>query len=169
MSAVAPERTPAQRLVALDIANDRRIYRSRLKAEIAAGRDWREVLRGDDPRLCTMKVRGLLLAIPGAGPKKVAAMMDRAGASESKTIGGLSARQREALCTDGPMIGRPTVAQRREQRDAERALKDAQRYRQEARDLRREVDSLSRQLDSMYRKFERMNEQRADLREATAA
>jgi hypothetical protein len=169
MSATVPERTLDQRFDALALANERRLYRARLKEEIAAGnRDWREVLRHDDPLLRTMKVRELLLAIPKAGPKKVQAMMDRAGASESKTVGGLSGRQREALCTDSPLVGRPTVQERREKREAEKALKDAQRYRQEARDLRKEVDSLSRQLDSMYRKFEQINARRADLHEVAA-
>lgn len=45
----------------------------------------------------TLRVRELLGSIPGLGPIRVAAIMDRLGIAESKRVGGLGTRQRRAL------------------------------------------------------------------------
>lgn len=95
-----PDRTLAQRMSALEKANEIRIYRAALKREIAAGLvDAAGKLTDNDPMLETMKVHELLMAMPGTGRVKVNRILTREQVSPSKTIGGLSARQRGALVT----------------------------------------------------------------------
>ncbi|MBC7518979.1 MAG: guanylate kinase [Microbacteriaceae bacterium] len=45
----------------------------------------------------TLRVRELLLSMPGLGPKRVAAMMTELSIADSKRVGGLGIRQREKL------------------------------------------------------------------------
>jgi hypothetical protein len=45
----------------------------------------------------TWKVADVLRAVPGMGPVKAARLLRRAQVAESKTLGGLSPRQRDAL------------------------------------------------------------------------
>lgn len=95
-----PPRTTLQRLTALERANDIRTYRAQLKKDVKAGRvDVCAVLvAGEhDPRLVTMKVFELLLAAPKYGRVKANAALRRCSVSPSKTIGGLSGRQRGDL------------------------------------------------------------------------
>jgi hypothetical protein len=93
-----PERSLAQRLDALDRANDVRAKRARLKKDLKAGRaDIIDLLRNPPEYLCTAKVFDILLAVPKYGRVKVNKMLRRCAVSPSKTIGGLSDRQRETL------------------------------------------------------------------------
>jgi hypothetical protein len=83
---------------ALALANQTRSYRAALKREI--DRNWRVAVRsltGDDPLLESMKVYDLLAAIRGVGPTKVQRLLLLARCSVSKTVGGLSNRQRAEL------------------------------------------------------------------------
>jgi hypothetical protein len=94
----APGRSAGQRLEALRKANEIRSARAQLKKDIAAGRvRIDEVLR--DPPACarTAKVDDLLLALPGFGKARVGRLLIRLQISESKTLAGLSDRQRTAL------------------------------------------------------------------------
>lgn len=103
----APERSLAQRMEALQRANDIRSTRAELKREIKAG--WKhptEVLRDPTDDVDTMKVFDLLLATPKYGRVKVNKMLSQARISPSKTIGGLSSRQRRELCAMLPRRGR---------------------------------------------------------------
>lgn len=120
--AAAPERSLAQRREALQRANEVRCWRAALKREIkAAGKPRHdrpggvaETLRRlraeqDDPRIRTMKVIDLLLATPGVGKVKAGKLMQICRISPSKTLGGMSARQRAEL---GAMLsGRPRRAE----------------------------------------------------------
>lgn len=93
-----PSRSLEQRLAALEVANTVRIHRSRVKREIASGRRHVvAVLVADDPLLDTMKVWDLLIAQPKRGRVRVNSLLTRLRISPSKTVGGLSERQRNDL------------------------------------------------------------------------
>lgn len=93
-----PEKTLDQRLQALDRANMIRVYRARLKVELRAGRrSIDSLLRHPPDEILTAKVADLLLVVPKYGRVKVNKLMRRARISPSKTVGGLSERQRHEL------------------------------------------------------------------------
>jgi hypothetical protein len=96
----APVRSEGQRLEALDRANFVRTYRAGVKRELKRGdRSIRAVLidEDDDLNLATMKVASALLATPGYGRVMVNKILSNARISQSKTLGGLSQRQRFEL------------------------------------------------------------------------
>lgn len=98
MTAATPDRTLDQRMEALAHANDIRTKRAHLKRDLRAGRMQAIALLADPPYwLQTMKVYDLLLAAPKLGRVKVNKILNRARVAPSKTIGGLSPRQREQL------------------------------------------------------------------------
>lgn len=93
-----PDRTLQQRMEALEIGNQIRTYRAQLKIDMKRGTiDPIEKLTDGDPMLETMKVIDLLMAVPAVGRVKADRMLRREQISPSKTVGGLSARQRDAL------------------------------------------------------------------------
>lgn len=95
---VAPERTLEQRLVALRRANDIRSDRAVLKRDLKAGRKSVTDLLAEPPEyVLTMKVFDVLLATPKYGRVKVNKTVARCQISPSKTVGGLSERQRGEL------------------------------------------------------------------------
>ena len=95
---VAPERSLAQRMDALQRANAIRTERARLKRELKAGRVRINGLLLEPPEfLLTAKVSDLLLAVPKYGRVKVNRILAQCRISPSKTIGGLSGRQRAEL------------------------------------------------------------------------
>ena len=97
-NAVAPDRSLTQRRDALERANSVRIRRSHLKRDIKAGRVSVIALLADPPPYIeTMKVFDLLLAAPMVGRVKANKILNRCRISPSKTIGGLSERQRDEL------------------------------------------------------------------------
>lgn len=99
-----PPRTISQRKEALQKANGIRTYRAEMKRDIKAGREKAPDLLLDPPeKLETMKVFDLLLATPKRGRTKVNKLLTHARISPSKTIGGLSERQRRELVS---MLGR---------------------------------------------------------------
>lgn len=92
------QRTADQRLQALAIANEVRSRRSALKRDLKAGRRSAVSLLADPPSwLETMKVIDLLIATPRWGRGKASNALKLAGVSPSKTLAGLSKRQRDAL------------------------------------------------------------------------
>ena len=94
----APERSLAQRMDALQKANVIRTERARLKRDLKAGRVNINGLLLDPPEfLQTAKVSDLLLAVPKYGRVKVNRILQQCRISPSKTIGGLSPRQRREL------------------------------------------------------------------------
>lgn len=98
LDAGAPERTLAQRMTALKHANEIRTYRATLKRDLKAGRESIHDLLLDPPaRLETAKVFDILLAVPKYGRVKVSKVLQLCRISPSKTVGGLSQRQRTEL------------------------------------------------------------------------
>jgi hypothetical protein len=94
----APERSLTQRMDALKRANDIRTRRARLKRDLKAGRTNIHGLLLDPPEfLETAKVFDLLLAVPKYGRVKVNRILTQCRISPSKTVGGLSERQRNEL------------------------------------------------------------------------
>ena len=97
-NAVAPDRSLTQRLDALERANSVRIRRSQLKRDVKAGRVSVIALLADPPEFIeTMKVYDLLLAVPMVATVKANQIVTRCRISPSKTVGGLSERQRDEL------------------------------------------------------------------------
>jgi len=94
----APERSLMQRLDALQRANDIRTRRAQLKRDLKAGRTSIHRLLMDPPGYVeTAKVFDMLLAVPKYGRVKVNKVLGQCRISPSKTIGGLSERQRGEL------------------------------------------------------------------------
>ena len=97
-SGAAPERSFTQRMDALKRANEIRTRRASLKRDLKAGRTQIHGLLLDPPEyLLTAKVFDLLLAVPKYGRVKVNRILTQCRISPSKTIGGLSERQRNEL------------------------------------------------------------------------
>lgn len=97
-SAVAPERTLNQRMDALQKANEVRSRRAALKRDLKAGRVSIHTLLLEPPDyLETAKVVDMLLAVPKYGRVKAHKVLQTCRISPSKTIGGLSERQRGEL------------------------------------------------------------------------
>lgn len=95
---ITPERSLTQRMDALKRANEIRTQRARLKRDLKAGRIQIQGLLLDPPDyLTTAKVFDLLLAVPKYGRVKVNRILTHCRISPSKTIGGLSERQRNEL------------------------------------------------------------------------
>jgi hypothetical protein len=98
MSTAAPERTTVQRMEALQRANEIRTKRATLKRDLKAGRSSIHLLLLDPPDYVeTAKVFDMLLAVPKYGRVKVKKVLMVCRISPSKTIGGLSERQRAEL------------------------------------------------------------------------
>jgi hypothetical protein len=94
----APERSLVQRMEALARANDVRSRRAQLKRDLKAGRQpIHELLLQPPEYLETAKVFDLLLAVPKYGRVKVNKILSQCKISPSKTVGGLSQRQRTEL------------------------------------------------------------------------
>jgi hypothetical protein len=94
----APERSLTQRMDALKRANEIRTRRATLKRDLKAGRRHIHGLLLDPPDyVLTAKVFDLLLAVPKYGRVKVNRILTHCRISPSKTIGGLSERQRNEL------------------------------------------------------------------------
>ena len=97
-SLAAPERSLDQRMEALKRANDIRTARAKLKKDLKAGRATIHTILLDPPEyLLTAKVFDMLLAVPKYGRVKVNKVLQQCRSSPSKTIGGLSERQRGEL------------------------------------------------------------------------
>jgi len=98
MQLLAPERSLNQRLDALARANLIRTQRAQLKRDLKSGRLSIQALLIDPPEYVeTAKVFDLMLAVPKYGRVKVNKILAYCRISPSKTIGGLSERQREEL------------------------------------------------------------------------
>jgi hypothetical protein len=94
----APERSLTQRLDALDKANVVRSRRAQLKRDLKSGRASIHTLLLEPPEyIHTAKVFDMLLAVPKYGRVKVNKVLTQCRISPSKTIGGLSQRQRDEL------------------------------------------------------------------------
>ncbi len=97
-SLAAPERSLDQRMEALKRANDIRTARAKLKKDLKANRAGIHTILLDPPEyVMTAKVFDMLLAVPKYGRVKANRILNQCRISPSKTIGGLSERQRTEL------------------------------------------------------------------------
>ena len=94
----APSRSLDQRMEALNRANEIRVRRAQLKRDLKAGSVRIEDVIGDPPEyVLTAKVYDMLVAVPRLGRVKVGRLLTQCRISQSKTVGGLSDRQRGEL------------------------------------------------------------------------
>ena len=97
MSTIAP----SQPLEALALANRVRFKRARLKSRIRETPILAAACVANPPEwLLSMPVEALLKAVPKFGPVKVRKIMRGCEIAPSKTVGGLSGRQRDRLVAD---------------------------------------------------------------------
>jgi hypothetical protein len=96
--AQAPVRSLDQRMEALKRANHIRVRRAQLKKDLKDGRAQIEEILLDPPDwVSTAKVFDMLMAVPKFGRVKAARLLNQCRISQSKTVGGLSERQRSEL------------------------------------------------------------------------
>ncbi len=94
----APLRSLDQRMDALRRANEIRVRRAQLKKDLKAGSMRIEQILSDPPEYVeTAKVVDILMAVPKFGRVKAARFLNQCRISQSKTVGGLSERQRAEL------------------------------------------------------------------------
>jgi hypothetical protein len=97
-TSAAPERSLVQRMEALQRANEIRTKRAALKRDLKAGKvSIHDLLLEPPEYVHSAKVFDLLLAVPKYGRVKVNKVLQLCRISPSKTIGGLSPRQRTEL------------------------------------------------------------------------
>lgn len=95
---VAPERSVEQRMAALKVANEVRSRKAELKRELRENRMLILKAICDPPVwLRNAKVEEILLATRGFGRVKVREMLRAAEIAPSKTVGGITDRQRVLL------------------------------------------------------------------------
>jgi hypothetical protein len=93
-----PERTTHQRLTALHHANQIRTARATLKRDLKTGRTHIHQLLTDPPdTIATMHIYDLLTAVPYVGRVKANRILAQSRVSPSKTVSGLTERQRDEL------------------------------------------------------------------------
>ena len=98
LQAHAPVRSLDQRMDALKRANDVRVRRAKLKKDLKEGKVKIEQILGNPPEyVSTAKVIDILMAVPKFGRVKAARFLNTCRISQSKTVGGLSDRQRTEL------------------------------------------------------------------------
>ena len=97
-AAAVPARTHEQRLRALRRANEIRSRRAKLKRDLKAGKVKVEAVLRDPPEyVLSAKAFDMILAVPKYGRVKANKILTQCRISPSKTIGGLSGRQRAEL------------------------------------------------------------------------
>jgi hypothetical protein len=93
-----PERSLRQRMDALGRANEIRTFRASYKKDLKAGRaNILDVLQAPPDEMESMKIFDLLISTPKFGRVKVNRILTMCRISPSKTVGGLSERQRGEL------------------------------------------------------------------------
>lgn len=98
MTSQTPERTHQQRMEALERANGIRSQRARLKQRLKNGEaDICDVLAQPPEFVHTAKVFDLIMAVPKFGRVKTSKVLERCRVSPSKTVIGLTPRQRREL------------------------------------------------------------------------
>lgn len=98
VSIPVPDRSLVQRMEALQQANEVRTFRAQLKRDLKAGRaNLHEILINPPEQIETMKVFDLLLSMPKVGRTKANKLISLCRMSPSKTVGGMSERQRTEL------------------------------------------------------------------------
>lgn len=96
----APPRSLQQRFDALDRANEIRTQRAQLKRDLkGGGASIQDLILNPPEWLATAKIFDMLIATPKYGRVKVNRILSQCRISPSKTIGGLSERQRQEVVT----------------------------------------------------------------------
>lgn len=94
----APVRSLDQRMEALRRANEIRVRRAQLKKDLKSGSVLiEEILTSPPTYVETAKVFDMLMAVPKLGRVKASKFLNQCRISQSKTVGGLSDRQRAEL------------------------------------------------------------------------
>src|SRR5436189_4586718 len=94
----APVRSLDQRMEALRRANDIRVKRAQLKKDLKSGAvSIEQILREPREFVSTAKVFDMLMAVSKFGCVNAQRLLNQCRISLSKTVGGLSARQRQEL------------------------------------------------------------------------
>ena len=98
VGAGVPGRSREQRLRALAQANQVRTARAELKRELASGKiELVEILADPPPCARTARVRDLLVVLPRIGSVRAGRILAHCGIAHSKTLAGLTERQRGEL------------------------------------------------------------------------
>lgn len=85
-------------MTALQSANEIRTYRANLKRDLKAGhKNIVELLHNPPDEIETMKIFDLMMAVPKLGRTKVNKMLQLCRTAPSKTVGGMTERQRGEL------------------------------------------------------------------------
>jgi hypothetical protein len=93
-----PGRSREQRLRALEQANEVRTARAKLKKELASGKIELVQVVADPPACVRMaRVRDVLLVLPKIGSVRAGRILAQCGIAHSKTLSGLTDRQRGEL------------------------------------------------------------------------
>ena len=107
----APARSLDQRMEALKRANDIRVRRAQLKKDLKDGTVQIDGILLDPPEyVSTAKVFDMLMAVPKFGRVKAARLLNQCRISQSKTVGGLSERQRAELVSLFNRVARASLA-----------------------------------------------------------
>jgi hypothetical protein len=96
-ASVPGRRSREQRLGALRLANEIRSARAQLKKDLASGKIELAQILAQPECLRTARVRDVLLALPKIGSVKAGRILADCGIAHSKTLGGLTERQRTEL------------------------------------------------------------------------
>jgi hypothetical protein len=97
-AATVPERSHEQRMRALQRANEIRSKRAKLKRDLKGGKTTIQQLLLDPPDyVLSAKAFDMIVAVPKYGRVKANKILSQCRISPSKTIGGLSERQRAEL------------------------------------------------------------------------
>jgi hypothetical protein len=93
-----PGRSREQRLRALERANEVRTARARLKQQLAAGEiELAQIVAEPPACVRTARLRDLLLVVPKIGSVRAGRILAHCGIAHSKTLAGLTNRQRSEL------------------------------------------------------------------------
>jgi hypothetical protein len=97
-NASVPGSSREQRLRALRLAHEIRAARAQLQKDLAAGTiELAQILAQPPEYVRTARVRDVLLALPKIGSVKAGRILADCGIAHSKTLGGLTERQRTEL------------------------------------------------------------------------
>jgi hypothetical protein len=88
-------------------ANEVRVCRMNVKADLAAGRvDLASILADPPPDLCGMQIGKLVKALPLMGVTRTHRILTRAGVSFDRRLDALTERQRDAILLQLSQVGR---------------------------------------------------------------
>ncbi len=93
-----PKLTTQERLDALKAAVAARRSRAAFKEEIKVGKkSWKDAFSAQDESIKKMRVRELIESLPGVGEVRAKNILERAGISPTRRVGGVGRSQYEKL------------------------------------------------------------------------